>query len=75
MGAISLQDVETPVSGERVLTGLSLDVNTGEFCVVVGPSGGGKSTLLKSIAGLVKPTSGTVQLRGMDASELSPTER
>jgi ABC-type Fe3+/spermidine/putrescine transport system ATPase subunit len=75
MGAISLQDVETSVSGERVLSDISLDIEPGEFCVVIGPSGGGKSTLLRSIAGLVTPSSGSVQLRETDVSELSPTER
>ncbi|GAA2433936.1 ABC transporter ATP-binding protein [Actinomadura vinacea] len=43
---------------------VSLDVAMGEFVAIVGPSGCGKSTLLKMVAGLLKPTTGTVKLRG-----------
>jgi ABC-type Fe3+/spermidine/putrescine transport system ATPase subunit len=74
-GAISIENLETSISGESVLTDLSLDVDDGEFCVIVGPSGCGKSTLLRSIAGLTEPDAGTVRLRGADASSTSPTER
>jgi len=75
MGAITLQNIETSVSGELVLSGVSLDIDAAEFVVIIGPSGGGKSTLLKSIAGLREPASGTIRLRETDASELSPAER
>jgi NitT/TauT family transport system ATP-binding protein len=44
------------------LDGISLDVERGEFLVLVGPSGCGKSTLLQIIAGLEKPASGTIEL-------------
>lgn len=54
-------------SAEReveVLAGIDLDVHPGEFVSVVGPSGGGKTTLLKVVAGLLAPTSGDVRLDG-----------
>src|SRR2546430_4730570 len=47
-----------------VFTGLSLDVAQGSFTALMGPSGSGKSTLLNLIAGLDRPTSGTVQVAG-----------
>src|SRR5256714_6441327 len=47
-----------------VFTGLSLDVAEGSFPALMGPSGSGKSTLLNLIAGLDRPTSGTVQVAG-----------
>src|SRR5881397_379538 len=47
-----------------VFTGLSLDVAEGSFTALMGPSGSGKSTLLNLIAGLDRPTSGTVQVAG-----------
>ncbi len=46
------------------LTEITMRVSPGEFVTIVGPSGGGKSTLLKVIAGLVRPTSGEVSLMG-----------
>jgi ABC-type sugar transport system ATPase subunit len=51
-------------TNEQVLAldGISLDVERGEFLVLVGPSGCGKSTLLQIIAGLEKPASGTIEL-------------
>src|SRR2546427_12533393 len=47
-----------------VFTGLSLDVAEGSFTALMGPSGSGKSTLLNLIAGLDRPTSGTIQVAG-----------
>ena len=54
-----------------VFTGLSLDVPEGSFTALMGPSGSGKSTLLNLIAGLDRPTSGTVRVAGADVSAMS----
>ena len=51
-------------AGPPVLDGLSLDVEEGAFVAVLGPSGGGKSTLLKLLAGLERAGSGTIALAG-----------
>jgi phosphonate transport system ATP-binding protein len=51
--------------GTQALGGVSLQVPTGQFCVVLGSSGAGKSTLLRMANGLVKPTQGTVQVEGV----------
>jgi iron(III) transport system ATP-binding protein len=48
----------------RAIDGVSLDVQPGEFVVLLGPSGCGKTTLLRSIAGLEQPDSGTIEIRG-----------
>jgi thiamine transport system ATP-binding protein len=52
-----------------------LAVPRGALCAVVGPSGGGKTTLLHAIAGFVRPVSGTLTFDGRDLRPLSPAER
>ena len=53
-----------------ILAGVSVDVNAGEFVAVTGPSGSGKSTLLGLLAGLDRPTAGSIQVAGVDLSRL-----
>jgi sn-glycerol 3-phosphate transport system ATP-binding protein len=57
------------------LRDLSIDVNDGEFLILVGPSGCGKSTALRILAGLDKPTSGEVWIGGRQVTSLGPGER
>jgi putative ABC transport system ATP-binding protein len=52
------------------LRGVSLDVERGELLAVMGPSGSGKSTLMHALAGLDKPTSGTVKIAGIEITQL-----
>jgi putative ABC transport system ATP-binding protein len=54
-----------------VLENIALDVATGEFIALMGPSGSGKSTLLNLIAGIDKPTGGTIEIGGVDIATLS----
>ena len=53
-----------------VLLGITLDVMPGEFIALMGPSGSGKSTLLNLIAGIDKPTAGTIEIGGVDIARL-----
>nr|WP_240756959.1 ABC transporter ATP-binding protein [Natronorubrum bangense] len=60
---------------ETVLRDIELEVEDGEFCVVLGPSGCGKSTLLKCIAGLIESDAGTITLSGRDTASMSVQDR
>ena len=52
-------------ASRQVLTGVSCDIQAGQFVSLLGPSGCGKSTLLKLVAGLVSPTDGTLTVQGL----------
>ena len=56
------------------LRGVSLDVRAGELVAVMGPTGSGKSTLMHILAGLDKPTGGTVEIAGTDITTLGDTD-
>jgi len=57
-----------------VLVDLDLDVADGDFVALMGPSGSGKSTLLNLVAGIDKPSSGTIHVAGVDIARLSEGE-
>ena len=61
---LSLSNVASGYKELKVLKGVSFDVAAGEFVTVVGPNGHGKSTLLKTISGLVPLTGGTIRING-----------
>src|SRR5712691_3739095 len=66
---VSIKDlVKTYPSGTRALDGVSLDIQRGEFVVLIGLSGSGKSTLLRCINRLVEPTSGTIMFETVDVT-------
>ncbi len=56
----------------EIFTGLTLDIAEGSFTALMGPSGSGKSTLLNLLAGLDKPTSGTIRVAGGEVSAMTP---
>jgi ABC-type Mn/Zn transport systems, ATPase component len=62
--AVELADVWFAYNGVPVLEGINLAVGPNDFLSIIGPNGGGKTTLLKVIAGLVKPVRGTVKVFG-----------
>ena len=75
MGVIAATDVTRRYGGGDAavdaLKGVSLDVPAGQFAAVMGPSGSGKSTLMHILAGLDRPTTGTVAIDGTDITELN----
>jgi len=56
----------------HAVNGISIEIEKGEFTAIIGPSGCGKTTLLNLIGGLDKPTSGEIEIDGINISELSP---
>ena len=76
MSTVSIKDV-TKVwpDGTMAVDRVSIDVNDGEFMVLLGPSGCGKSTILRMIAGLEDPTSGDILLNGEPVLDLAPRDR
>jgi Cu-processing system ATP-binding protein len=66
LNAIEARDVEKRYGSLRALRDFSLDLPGGTFTLVCGPNGAGKSTLLRVLAGLTRPTAGTIRLLGRD---------
>src|SRR4051812_42484526 len=73
VSTVSLKDVsKTWPDGTVAASNVSLEVNDGEFMVLLGPSGCGKSTVLRMIAGLEDPSGGDILLNGEPVLELPP---
>jgi len=62
MNIIEIENVTFSYNGEKVLKNINLTVKKGDYLAVIGPNGGGKSTLIKLILGLIKPTKGKIKL-------------
>ena len=61
---IELEKVSFSYNGYSVLEDVTFGIHAGEFICVVGPNGGGKTTLLKIVLGLLKPRKGSVRVFG-----------
>ena len=70
--AIELKDVQKSFGNVPIIRDLNLGITQGERHALIGPNGAGKSTTFNLISGYIKPTSGTVTLRGEDISGLPP---
>jgi multiple sugar transport system ATP-binding protein len=73
--SIALRGIRKTYGRTTALDGLELDVREGEFFCLLGPSGAGKTTTLKTVAGLELPDSGTVLLDGTDMKGVEPYDR
>jgi multiple sugar transport system ATP-binding protein len=72
---VALKHVTKRFKSVTAVDGLSLDVADGEFVVLLGPTGAGKTTTLRLIAGLEKADSGEIWIGGRDAGRFEPAER
>jgi urea transport system ATP-binding protein len=72
---LTVNNLNQAYGGSHILRGLSFEVPTGEVTTLLGRNGVGKTTLLKSLMGLVKTNSGSVTFDGQDITHLPPHER
>ena len=75
MANLRIRDLVKTYDKTQVLHAIDLDIEDGEFVVLVGPSGCGKSTTLRLIAGLEEVTSGTIEIGGRQVNNLEPKDR
>jgi sulfate/thiosulfate transport system ATP-binding protein len=73
--SIELKGVSKQFGGTAVVSNVTFSVKEGELMALLGPSGGGKTTVLRMIAGLEMPTSGDVFIRGQRVNDLSVQQR
>jgi phospholipid/cholesterol/gamma-HCH transport system ATP-binding protein len=71
---VEVRDVHYSIGGRAIFTGLSLKIARGRITAIMGPSGTGKTTLLKLITGQIRPDKGEVLFDGIDVGHLSRTE-
>ena len=75
MAEVSLANVSKRFGAVEAVRGLSLSIADGEFVVLLGPTGAGKTTTLRLIAGLERPEHGSIVIRGRDVTREVPAER
>src|ERR1700741_4389352 len=75
MANVSIRNVRKSFGSTEVLHGVSVEIEDGEFVVLVGPSGCGKSTLLRMLAGLENISAGTISIGGRVVNNVHPKER
>lgn len=71
---IEIRSLTKTFKGQTVLDSLDLDIPEGKTTVIIGPSGTGKSVLLKNILGLIKPDSGSIIINGKDITGMNEIE-
>jgi multiple sugar transport system ATP-binding protein len=75
MSNISVQGLGIRLGNVNIIQAMSLEVQAGEFLVLLGPSGCGKSTLLHSVAGFIEPEEGSIHIGGTDVTWADPKDR
>jgi ABC-type Fe3+/spermidine/putrescine transport system ATPase subunit len=75
MPNIELKGIKKSYGPIKAADGLDLEVKNGEYLCILGPTGAGKTTTLRVLAGLVKPDSGTLRFDGKDMARVEPEER
>ena len=72
---LRIEDLSAGYSAKPVLTGVSINVEAGQFVAIVGPNGAGKTTLFKTISGILQPSRGRITFGGADLLAVPPAQR
>ncbi|HET7885941.1 MAG TPA: ABC transporter ATP-binding protein [Bradyrhizobium sp.] len=72
---LRIDGLSTGYSARPVLSGVSINVEAGQFVAIVGPNGAGKTTLFKTISGILRPTAGAITFEGRDLLSIAPPRR
>jgi branched-chain amino acid transport system ATP-binding protein len=72
---LATRDLGLDIGGATIVSGVGLEVREGELLGVIGPNGAGKTTLFNLVSGLLRPTSGRVELDGVDVTGQPPFRR
>ena len=75
MSSLNLKGLSKSYGNDKILKDIDLEINKGEFLVLVGPSGCGKSTTLRLIAGLEESTSGEIFIDDVQVNDIDPSKR
>lgn len=75
MATLKIKNLEKKFNQTEVLKGINLEINDGDFLVLLGPSGCGKSTLLNTIAGLENSDNGEIIIDSQKVNDMEPSER
>lgn len=75
MASVTIGKAQKYFGQTHIIKGVSIDINDGEFCVLIGPSGCGKSTLLRMIAGLEEISGGEIKIGATVVNNMPPKER
>ena len=75
MSVVKINGLKKHFDTVLAVDGVDLDIDDGEFLVILGPSGCGKTTLMRMIAGLEKPTAGLIHIGNEDVTDLPPRKR
>ncbi len=72
--AIKFKDIKKSYGDKVIIENLNLEIEKGEFVTIIGSSGGGKTTIMKMVNGLIKPTEGDIFVNGQNINTLNQTE-
>jgi iron(III) transport system ATP-binding protein len=75
MSAVRIENLSKRFGATVALSGVNLEIASGEICFLLGPSGCGKTTLLRAVAGFVEPDEGRIYLGGGEITRMPPYER